>query len=169
MTSMALYLVRHGIAERKALVTRKTERERRLTPKGAAKMRRIAAPLRTRGVRVDRILTSPMRRARQTALILAEGLKYKRSLVVAPHLGPEGSLESLVHHVNTECTNCRRVLLVGHEPSLSTLISILVSGRSGMRITMKKGGLCKLSVSGLRLGKCAALDWLLTPSQILSD
>jgi phosphohistidine phosphatase len=57
-------------------------------------------------------------------------------------------------------------MLVGHEPYLSGLISLLVSGDSDCRIVMKKGGLCKLSVGTLKHGRCAALEWLLTPKQL---
>ena len=58
------------------------------------------------------------------------------------------------------------VLLVGHEPYLSGLISLLVSGKETFTVTMKKGGLCKLSTDSLHHGRCAALDWLLTPRQM---
>jgi hypothetical protein len=33
-------------------------------------------------------------------------------------------------------------------------------------VIMKKAGLCKLSVEALSYGRCAALEWLLTPAQI---
>jgi len=59
------------------------------------------------------------------------------------------------------------VLLVGHEPYLSRLISLLVSGGMDVAaIEMKKGGLCKLEVAALRHGQCARLAWLLPPSQM---
>jgi phosphohistidine phosphatase len=56
--------------------------------------------------------------------------------------------------------------LVGHEPYLSQLISLLVSGREDIGIDFKKGGLCKLEAEKLRYGKCAQLIWLLTPKQM---
>jgi hypothetical protein len=46
------------------------------------------------------------------------------------------------------------------------LISLLLSGDSGLCITMKKGGLCKLTVNALKHGQCAELEWLLTPKQM---
>ncbi len=57
-------------------------------------------------------------------------------------------------------------MLVGHEPYLSTLISLLLSGDGGLQVEMKKGGLCKLSVESLKHGRCAKLEWLLTPRQM---
>jgi phosphohistidine phosphatase len=56
--------------------------------------------------------------------------------------------------------------LRGHEPQLSKLISYLIAGNSGLAVTMKKGGLCKLDVPRLRYARAAALEWLLTPSQL---
>jgi len=50
------------------------------------------------------------------------------------------------------------VLLVGHEPYLSGLISLLVSGDGSLAVVMKKGGLCKLSTDSLKHGRCAALE-----------
>jgi hypothetical protein len=48
------------------------------------------------------------------------------------------------------------------------LISLLISGDTGISIIMKKGGLCKLSTKSLQYGRCAALEWLLTPGQMRS-
>jgi phosphohistidine phosphatase len=58
-------------------------------------------------------------------------------------------------------------MLVGHEPSLSELISTLLSGDGRMAVTMRKGGLCKLLVETPRYGPCATLEWLLTPRQMV--
>jgi len=57
-------------------------------------------------------------------------------------------------------------LLVGHEPYLSELISVLIAGDAGAGIMLKKGGLCRLSATSLRFSRCATLEWLLTPAQL---
>jgi hypothetical protein len=46
------------------------------------------------------------------------------------------------------------------------LISLLVSGDTKTAVVMKKGGLCKLSIEPLKSGRCAVLEWLLTPKQM---
>ena len=58
------------------------------------------------------------------------------------------------------------LLLVGHEPHLSQLISLLISGNSEGQIELKKGGLCKLASDHLIFGRSATLEWLLQPSQL---
>jgi hypothetical protein len=52
---------------------------------------------------------------------------------------------------------------------LNTLISVLISGDPTLSITLKKGGLCRLSSDHLRYDRCATLEWLLYPSQIYSQ
>jgi phosphohistidine phosphatase len=58
------------------------------------------------------------------------------------------------------------VLLVGHEPYLSQLISHLLTGGPDCQITMKKAGLCLLTIESLRDDRRATLEWLLTPRQM---
>jgi phosphohistidine phosphatase SixA len=54
------------------------------------------------------------------------------------------------------------ILLVGHEPYLSSLISLLCTGGSHLALTLKKGGLCRMEVEFLRTTRCASLEWLLS-------
>jgi len=56
--------------------------------------------------------------------------------------------------------------LVGHEPAMSRLISTLLTGDGGMAMELKKAGFCKLTIQKLVFGKCACLNWLLTPRQL---
>jgi phosphohistidine phosphatase len=81
-------------------------------------------------------------------------------------LTPGGSTKKLVEVLNRLQPSPESVLLVGHEPHLSGLIALLVSGREAFAVVMKKGGLCKLSTESLKPGRCAALEWLLTPKQM---
>ena len=59
-----------------------------------------------------------------------------------------------------------RLLLVGHEPYLSSLVGILIGGQKTVGIRLKKGGLCRLDTGKLILGRCAELEWLLTPQHL---
>ena len=75
-------------------------------------------------------------------------------------------MKKLVELLNHLQPSAESVLLVGHEPYLSGLISLLVSGNASFAVVMKKGGLCKLSTESLQPGRCATLEWLLTPKQM---
>jgi phosphohistidine phosphatase len=115
------------------------------------------------------ILSSPARRAKETAEIVAEVFEHPGGVITSVHLESGGSPAALVEEISTVHHKFDSIVLVGHEPSLSGLISILVSGSEGLSIRMKKGGLCKLSIEILRCGQCATVEWIMGPAQILGS
>jgi phosphohistidine phosphatase len=162
---MNLYLLRHGLAVEPAAGQHAKDSERPLTPKGERKLWKIAQAMQELELSFDLILSSPYVRARQTAEIVAEALELRKKLETSETLTPAGSAAKLVDLINSR-SKAEEVLLVGHEPSMSELISLLVTGTRNAPITMKKGGLCKLSTERLEAGRCATLEWLLTPKQM---
>lgn len=159
---MELYLLRHAIAEKRQSRQPRRDRDRPLTDDGIRKMRRIARGLRILDVGADLILSSSLRRARQTAEIVAAELG---SAVpeLTPFLDPGADGERLCVFLARRAQEAEKIILVGHEPALSGLASMLLSGDQRMRIVMKKGGICKLCIDRLRWGRCATLVWLLSP------
>jgi phosphohistidine phosphatase SixA len=55
------------------------------------------------------------------------------------------------------------IALVGHEPFLTALVGLLVSENMDMDMTLKKGGVCRLSIDDLHHTRKATLEWLITP------
>lgn len=163
---MDLYILRHGIAVEPGTEGYADDSERPLTPKGERKMRQITKAMRALELSFDRILSSPYVRTRQTAEIAGEAFDATRNLDFSDSLTPNGSSKKLIELLDDMDPPPNSVLLVGHEPYLSGLISLLVSGDSSLCIVMKKGGLCKLAVDSLKHGRCAELEWLLTPKQM---
>ena len=163
---MNLYIIRHGIAEDLGATNHYADNQRALTEVGRKKMHSIADGLRAFEVRFDLILASPFLRARETAEILAEVFKMKDKLAFSENLIPPGYLEQLVEEIN-EHYPVENLAVVGHEPALSSLISILLSGQPALNVTMKKGGVCHLTMDNLQLEGGATLEWLLTPSQLV--
>jgi len=162
---MKLYILRHGDAVEHG-DPRYKENDRPLTPKGIQRTRQLAHVLREMEISFDAVLTSPLARARETAEIVARGLKLHDILRFCEHLTPSGSMEELVHQINMIRPAPKSVVLVGHEPYLSGFISLLCTGGPGLPVVFKKGALCRLNVEVLSCGKCAALDWLLQPRVI---
>ena len=161
---MILYVLRHGIAALRGTAEYPDDSTRPLTGKGEKKMRRIAGGMEALGLEFDLILSSPFLRARQTAEIVATAFQGEKKLELTPLLEVGAETEDLVRDlVSREVEN---VLLVGHEPFLSTLVALLISGDPATEIRMKKGGLCMLSAQHLIHGRCATLEWLLTPAQL---
>jgi len=164
---MQLYILRHAIAADRGARWAGHDPDRPLTKKGANKMWKIASAMKDRELTFDLILSSPFRRAKETAEIVAEVFDCVDRLKFSAHLKVGGNRSSLINEIRTRYGTTARILLVGHEPYLSALISLLLSGSQKVSITMKKGGLCKLTVESLRAGRCATLDWLMGPAQML--
>jgi phosphohistidine phosphatase len=163
---MELYILRHAIAVARGPEGSRPDRDRPLTAAGAAKLRRVVRGMTVLGLAFDRILTSPSRRARQTAAVVATALGAEAALERSPHLAPAGDPRALLAQVASWRAARPRVLVVGHEPYLSQLLAVLVSGDARTAVTLKKAGLCKLVAPTLRYGRCARLEWLLTPAQL---
>jgi phosphohistidine phosphatase len=156
---MEIYILRHGIATERGAPGHKKDSDRPLTPEGEDKMRQIAKAILGMELKFDLILSSPFKRAEQTANIVARELDEE--VTFTELLEPDGNALELIAEINDE--KPQRVLLVGHEPYLSQLISVLTTGGSDAAIELKKGGLCKLTTDKLTFGRCATLNWLLTP------
>ena len=163
---MNLYFLRHGIAVELAEHEFAKDADRPLTPEGERKLWQVAEAMEALDLSFDLILSSPYVRARQTAEIVAEALKARKKLEFSDSLTPGGSTKKLVEYLHRLQPPPDNVLLVGHEPYLSGLISLLVAGDTMSAVVLKKGGLCKLSTESLKHGRCAALEWLLTPKQM---
>jgi phosphohistidine phosphatase len=165
---MNLYIIRHGIAEEQGANNNHDDSQRALTDTGRKKMYGVAEGLRAFDVELNLILSSPYLRTRETAEIVAEIFKMKNKLVYSENLTPAGELVRLIEEIN-EKHLVENLAVVGHEPSLSSLVSLLLSGQPSLNITMKKGGVCCLSMEkNLSQGGGAVLEWLLTPHQLIA-
>jgi phosphohistidine phosphatase len=166
---MELYILRHGLAVPRGTPGYEKDRQRPLTAEGRRKVRRIAKATRKMKLSFDLILSSPYVRARQTAEIVARVLKAGKRLKFSEHLAADGDAEELVDQLKNLYHSPRRAVLVGHEPYLSKLVSMLITGGADLSLNLKKGGLCKLMVRRLAYARCATLEWLLTPRQLMDD
>ena len=140
--------------------------DRPLTKKGERKILRVAEAMRDMELGFDAIITSPLLRAVHSAEIVAKTFRLKDHVHHSSHLGPRGNPALLVKEITTKHNEAKGLLLVGHEPSLGALISMLLVGDNSLEMIFKRGGLCKLTIEQLSYGKCASLCWLLAPSQL---
>ncbi len=161
---MKLYLLRHAEAVDVTETSTGSDADRSLTLRGRQRARALAHALRQRDVRCELIWTSPLVRARQTAEILARGLRLDRSPVMVELLSPEQNPRRLLSELQALRPLPDSMMLVGHEPFLSRLAAILCTGAAdGLNLTLKKCGLCRLELDEVRPGRCAALTWLISP------
>ncbi len=107
-------------------------------------------------------MTSPLLRARQTAESVAGELGMEKDLRIDDRLDPgfEGRrlLEMLQEHAG-----CDALMIVGHEPSMSTVLSGLIGGGS---IDLKKGGLACVELTDRSLAR-GTLQWLVSPKILI--
>ena len=163
---MNLYLLRHGIAAPQGDPA-EPDGERPLTTKGAKRMRKAANGLRRLEIRFDAILSSPLLRASQTAEIVAEALGLQTELQQISGLAPESSVENLLLELG-RFKNHEHLILVGHQPLLGETAAFLLRGtdKSGLNISFKKGGLCRIEIDTLPPHEPGTLHWLLAPRQL---
>lgn len=154
-----LYLVRHGIAVPSG-TPGIVDAERPLTPKGERHMKRIARGMRRLDVRPDRIVTSPLPRAHRTAEIIAAGLGRESRLETAEVLSASSPAEAIWAWLRSR--EEVSLMIVGHNPALSRLVGLIVTGEYLMPVCeLSKGG-----VAAFRPGVEGGLviDWIATPT-----
>jgi phosphohistidine phosphatase len=108
---------------------------------------------------VDVVASSPLLRAVETARLVA-GVYGSGNVEEVDALAPGSGPEPLLAWLRAR----RRggtVALVGHEPYLSALAGLLLTGRRASVFNFKKGGACLLELDELRPG-AAQLGWLVT-------
>ena len=164
---MDLYVLRHGVAEDRGSAGYANDGERPLTAKGARRMARQVRGLRSLEVSIDVVVTSPLVRAVQTAEVVHEGLAVTGRLVTSNALAPGGSPSQLVSHLATGYSSADDVMVVGHEPYLSSLISVLTTGDPEPVVRLRKGALCKLRLPAPKYGRCGWIEWSMTPKQMV--
>ncbi|MGH8094937.1 MAG: phosphohistidine phosphatase SixA [Chthoniobacterales bacterium] len=149
---MRLYFLRHGKADWPDW--QGPDEERPLTKTGRKEMHEVGEFLARCGVEVDFVLTSPFRRAEQTADIAAEHLKVvcREEKMLAPGFSTQ-DLPRLLRKRPQDS-----LMLVGHEPDFSQVIASLTGGN----VKMAKAGLALVDYAAHK-GK---LLWLLPPKLV---
>lgn len=157
---MQVILFRHGPAGQHDSERWPDDGLRPLTTRGRERTRRAARGLGTLLAREPLILTSSLKRAKQTADILAEELLAPR-VKVESTLEPGGSQRQLLEHLATlKSDQC--AVLVGHEPDLGALAGKLLTGGT-TSLPLKKAGACQIHFVGALKAGTGRLDWFLTP------
>lgn len=154
----ALFLLRHGPAVESG-TPGLADDDRPLTPRGRRKVRRVAYGLDRLKLKLDRIVTSPLPRARETAEIVADQLGAVEILETSMDLRAGVSAESVGDWLRTRGE--ARLMLVGHDPWISDLVSLLTVGRSDAGVcAMAKAGVAALTGG---IDHAFQLDWLARP------
>jgi phosphohistidine phosphatase len=163
-----LYILRHGIAVPHGSPDYADD-DRPLTPKGERRVRRVAYGIKHLNLRLDRIVSSPLPRAFRTAEIVARVLGDPDLLEGSEALHARESASAIAEWLKTRTDE--RLLIVGHNPSLSDLIGLLVLGDARAKVyELRKAGMAALTPAQGDDGRMT-IDWLARPRLIqrLSD
>ena len=144
--SMIVYILRHasaGSPRRNPLLDRK----RALDKEGKQQCLLIGAYLNAMRVSFDAIISSPLKRALQTASLVATEIGFEQKIAADPSLEPSGKFADfqamLAKHAGQET-----VLVVGHNPNLAQFAGTLISGRGGRaNLRLRKGAMARIDVS----------------------
>ena len=157
---LRLLIVRHARA-RPAGTRGVSDDERPLTKEGAADFARVARALARIVPRPDVILTSPLLRARQTAEIARKSWKSRARICEERALTQTGTAETV--RLLAGYRRASQVMIVGHEPGVSTLLAHLLAAKSPGALGFKKGGAALVATSDPQLRGSGQLIWFLPP------
>jgi phosphohistidine phosphatase len=160
---MQIYLLRHGIAEDPK--PGHPDSERPLTPEGRDKLRRVLKRARTADLDLSLILSSPYRRAIETAAVAAEVLAYRGEIVRTPVLVPEASPYDAWEEIRSRKSE-RAILLASHEPLMSSTVAFLLDSPA-LCVEMKKAALVRIDCDRYGPKPSGVLKWMLTPGVCL--
>jgi phosphohistidine phosphatase len=162
---MELFLFRHGEAG-KRLQSGSKDFDRPLTSTGQKEVESISISLKKLKINFDRIITSPLKRAHQTAVIVSNVFAMEDNRVEDwGELKPEGNRLELYKKLS-QLKSDSSLLIIGHQPYLSEMIGNLIfdyDSDNDPRIILKKSGLAKIVITSLMPTMKGELCWLLSP------
>lgn len=161
---MLIYLMRHGIANPAEPGT--SDSQRPLSEQGTLQTALVAKGLLQLGIRLDRIIASPLLRAQQTAEIVARILELTDPVLTDARLAPYGSFGTISQLIQ-EHRDAQRLMLVGHQPAIGEALSGLC-GRGDLVAEMGTATVAAVAADGFRPQVRGTLEWLI-PARVLEQ
>jgi phosphohistidine phosphatase len=158
---MILYFLRHANAGERVANPKKDEK-RALDKDGIEQCGYVGRALAAMDVQVDTIISSPLKRSSQTAVLVGNEIGHEGKLVMDAALRPSASFSEfrklLDKHAKLES-----VMVVGHNPNLSEFLGRIISD-SGCEasVELKKGAVAKVEM----YRNAGSLQWCLTPRML---
>jgi phosphohistidine phosphatase len=155
---MIIYFLRHASAGQPMNNPKKDEK-RALDKVGVEQCGNVGRTLAALDVQVDVILSSPLKRAAQTASLVGNELSYEGKLQLEDALRPNASFADFRKLLDKYAKH-DAIMVVGHNPNLSQFLGRCIS-ETGCEATveLKKGAIAKMETGR----NSSALHWCLTP------
>jgi phosphohistidine phosphatase len=156
---MEIYMMQHGEA-----LPKEEDPQKGLSKEGERQIGLSAKAISRLGIVFDLIISSPKKRARQTAEIVAKELNYPiDKMEVSSHFEPLSPPADAISYLNSFMDK-GRIFIAGHLPSLAEIASELMS-EGHIFIQFQMGCVCCVDVEELPTHK-GRLIWHLTPEQL---
>jgi phosphohistidine phosphatase len=154
---MIVYFLRHASAGQSLLNPKKDEK-RALDKEGIEQCGYVGRALTAIDVQVDVIISSPLKRATQTASLVGNEMGYEGKLQIDEGLRPEATFVDF-RRLLEKYANQESIMVVGHNPNLSQFLGTVI-GESGEASTdLKKGAVARVEMRR----SSGTLQWCLTP------
>jgi phosphohistidine phosphatase len=155
---MILYFLRHASAG-EHMVNPKKDEKRALDKEGIEQCGYVGRALTALNVQVDTMVSSPLKRATQTASLVGNELGYEGKLQIDSALRPEATLADF-RKLLEKYSRQEAIMVVGHNPNLSQFLGAIISD-SGCEasLELKKGGVAKVEMRRTS----GTLQWCVTP------
>ena len=155
---MFLYFLRHASAGERLAHARKDEK-RALDKDGVEQCGYVGRGLAALGVQADVIVSSPLKRATQTAALVGNEMGYEGKVVVDNSLRPQASFSDFQKMLEKYARQ-DSMMVVGHNPNLREFLGRIISD-SGCEavLDLKKGAVAKVEVRR----NSGSLSWCVTP------
>jgi phosphohistidine phosphatase len=155
---MIVYFLRHASAGHH-FANPSQDEKRALDEQGIEQCTRIGRALNVLDVHVDAVISSPLKRAMQTASLVANELGFDGKLQRTPTLRPDAQMDSFRELLDRN-SRLEAILVVGHNPSLSRFLSLLISeGGTENAADLKKCAVARVDFSN----GVGIVKWILTP------
>jgi phosphohistidine phosphatase len=155
---MILYFLRHASAG-EHMANPKKDEKRALDKEGIEQCGYVGRALTALNVQVDTMVSSPLKRATQTASLVGNELGYEGKLQIDSALRPEATLADF-RKLLEKYSRQEAIMVVGHNPNLSQFLGAIISD-SGCEasLELKKGGVAKVETRRTS----GTLQWCVTP------
>jgi len=153
---MIVYFLRHASAG-KSMANPKKDEQRPLDDEGILQARYIGRVLANLDVQVEQVVSSPLKRARQTASLVANELAFETAVQIEVALRPEAEFDQF-QAMLARYKKYESIMVVGHNPSLTEFLIKSISA-GATQIDFKKGAVAKVEMNG----RTGSMQWLVTP------
>jgi len=160
---MTLYLMRHAEAVDPGADGTTHDADRKLTDKGRRQAKRMGILLKRLDVKIDRVLSSPLVRARETAELVATTAGSTAKIRTLDALKPNGKDDAMWEALLG--AGGEAVLVVGHLPSIANLAGSLLGSLAEQPLWFHKSSLAALHCEARNNRKPRVkLEWMLSPA-----